>query len=88
VPLWRWERVDLDHRSLEPVGGKEQVEAQRRGHVPQLEIGQEDDPQVMNEFFVTVQAALAGVVISNPSRTDPIVMLKHFGPGNPRLKIL
>ncbi|MGD0725612.1 MAG: hypothetical protein ABSB63_08610 [Spirochaetia bacterium] len=33
-------------------------------------------------------AALAGVVISNPSRTDPIVMLKHFGPGNPKLKIL
>ena len=35
-----------------------------------------------------IPAALAGVVISNPSRTDPIVMLKHFGPGNPRLKIL
>ncbi len=41
----------------------------------------------MDEFFVTEEAARAGVVISNPSRTDPIVMLKHFGPGNPDLKI-
>ena len=28
----------------------------------------------------------AGVTISNPSQTDPIVMLKHFGPENPDLK--
>jgi hypothetical protein len=41
----------------------------------------------MDEFFVTEQAARAGVVISNPSRTDPMVMLKHFGPGNPDLVI-
>jgi hypothetical protein len=39
----------------------------------------------MDEFFVTEQAARAGVAISNPSRTDPMVMLKHFGPGNPDL---
>lgn len=39
----------------------------------------------MDEFFVTETAARAGVVISNPSRTDPMVMLKHFGPGNPDL---
>jgi hypothetical protein len=41
----------------------------------------------MDELFVTEQAARAGVLISNPSRTDPIVMLKHFGPGNPELKL-
>jgi len=40
-----------------------------------------------DEFFVTEEAAKAGVVISNPSRTDPIVMLKHFGPENPDLKL-
>lgn len=40
----------------------------------------------MDELFVTEGTAKAGVVISNPSRTDPIVMLKHFGPGNPDLK--
>jgi hypothetical protein len=40
-----------------------------------------------DEFFVTEEAARAGVVIANPSRTDPLVMLKHFGPGNPELKL-
>ncbi|PTX96249.1 hypothetical protein DB345_10705 [Spartobacteria bacterium LR76] len=38
-----------------------------------------------DEFFVTEEAARSGVVISNPSSTDPLVMLKHFGPGNPDL---
>ena len=38
-----------------------------------------------DEFFVSEQAARQGVVISNPSHSDPIVMLKHFGPGNPDL---
>jgi hypothetical protein len=40
----------------------------------------------MDEFFVTEEAGRRGVVISNPSRTDPIVMLKHFGPDNPDLR--
>ena len=40
-----------------------------------------------DEFFVTEAAAKAGVTINNPSKTDPIVMLKHFGPGNPDLKL-
>ncbi len=35
--------------------------------------------QIANdEFFVSEQAAKQGVVISNPSSSDPIVMLKHF----------
>ena len=33
-----------------------------------------------DEFFVSCPAAEAGVTIQNPSRSDPIVMLKHFGP--------
>ncbi len=33
-----------------------------------------------DEFFVSAQAAQAGVTIANPSGADPIVMLKHFGP--------
>lgn len=40
-----------------------------------------------DEFFVTEEAARRGITITNPSETDPIVMLKHFGPGNPDLKI-
>ncbi len=40
-----------------------------------------------DEYFVTEQAATAGVTITNPSKTDPIVMLKHFGPDNPDLTV-
>jgi len=36
-----------------------------------------------DELFVTAQAAADGVVITNKSKTEPLVMLKHFGPGNP-----
>jgi hypothetical protein len=33
-----------------------------------------------DEFFVSASAAKEGVRIRNPSLSDPIVMLKHFGP--------
>ena len=36
-----------------------------------------------DELFVTDRAAREGVRIENRSETDPLVMLKHFGPGNP-----
>jgi hypothetical protein len=36
-----------------------------------------------DELFVSEAAALAGVTIENRSETDPLVILKHFGPGNP-----
>lgn len=40
-----------------------------------------------DEFFVSEEAAKQGVKITNPSKTDPIVMLKHFGPENPDLDV-
>ncbi|MGB0744518.1 MAG: hypothetical protein ACPGSB_08325 [Opitutales bacterium] len=40
-----------------------------------------------DEYFVSEHAAQEGVTITNPSKTDPIVMLKHFGPLNPDLKL-
>ncbi len=40
-----------------------------------------------DEFFISEAAAKEGVKIVNESDTDPMVMLKHFGPGNPDLKI-
>lgn len=40
-----------------------------------------------DEFFVSEKAALEGVTIVNPSTTDPIVILKHFGPNNPDLTL-
>ena len=41
-----------------------------------------------DELFVTAFAASAGVRVQNTSRTDPLVILKHFGPGNPDLEPL
>jgi hypothetical protein len=40
-----------------------------------------------DEFFVSEEAAKRGVIIQNLSQTDPIVMLKHFGPDNPDLDV-
>ena len=40
-----------------------------------------------DEYFVSEQAAREGVTIVNNSTADPIVMLRHFGPGNPDLKL-
>ena len=40
-----------------------------------------------DEFFVSEQAARDGVKITNPSLSDPLVMLKHFGPLNPDLVV-
>ncbi|TDE14294.1 hypothetical protein [Jiangella asiatica] len=36
-----------------------------------------------DELFVSEAAAVAGVRITNRSSTSDLVMLKHFGPGNP-----
>jgi hypothetical protein len=36
-----------------------------------------------DELFVTAAAAQQGVRIENRSDSDPLVILKHFGPGNP-----
>jgi hypothetical protein len=36
-----------------------------------------------DELFVTAEAARHGVAITNRSETEPLVILKHFGPGNP-----
>jgi len=38
-----------------------------------------------DEFFVGEPAAREGVAITNLSTTEPLVMLKHFGPENPDL---
>ncbi len=41
-----------------------------------------------DEFFVSASAARAGVTITNHSSTEPLVMLKHFNPGNPDVPAL
>ena len=39
-----------------------------------------------DELFVSAAAAQRGVTVSNRSDTEDLVMLKHFGPGNPDAK--
>jgi hypothetical protein len=39
-----------------------------------------------DELFVTAAAATNGVVVRNRSDKENLVMLKHFGPGNPDAK--
>jgi hypothetical protein len=41
-----------------------------------------------DELFVAAEAAARGVRIENLSETDPLVILKHFGPGNPDAEAL
>ena len=41
-----------------------------------------------DELFVTAAAADEGIEITNKSDTEALVMLKHFGPGNPDAKPL
>ena len=36
-----------------------------------------------DEAFVTAATAKEGIRVTNRSSTEPLVMLKHFGPGNP-----
>jgi len=40
-----------------------------------------------DEFFVSENAAKRGIEFRNLSELEPIVMLKHFGPENPDLKL-
>ena len=41
-----------------------------------------------DELFVSAAAARAGVHVHNSSHSDPLVMLKHFGPRNPEAEPL
>ena len=40
-----------------------------------------------DEFFVSEAAAVNGVLVTNESSSEPLVLLKQFGPGNPDLTI-
>jgi len=40
-----------------------------------------------DEYFVTANAAARGVTITNESDSEPLVILKHYGPGNQELGV-
>ena len=50
-------------------------EAETAGHLRYGQLSRD-------EYFVSESAAKAGVVIANESDIEPLVMLKHFGPGH------
>ena len=39
-----------------------------------------------DELFVTADAARRGITVTNRSESEDLVILKHFGPGNPDAK--
>ena len=39
--------------------------------------------QSSDEFFVSEQASVKGITITNTSKVEPLVVLKHFGPNCP-----
>jgi hypothetical protein len=41
-----------------------------------------------DELFVAADAAKRGIRIENLRASDPLVILKHFGPGNPDAELL
>ena len=41
-----------------------------------------------DEVFVSHAAATQGLEITNNSRIEPLVILKHFGPGHPEAALL
>ena len=45
------------------------------------------DQLTEDEFFVSEPAAREGIKITNASQCDPLIMLKHFGPNSPDLKV-
>ena len=75
--------------ALDTLSG--QTQTQQNGTMNGLKI---DTPALIrfgelthDEYFVSEQTASAGVKIVNESDSDPIVMLKHFGPENPDLNL-
>lgn len=69
---------------LRDGGASGLIVTQGHGRVGKIEV---DCPAVIrfgqmtqDELFVTAEAAAGGVVVENNSQTDPLVMLRYFGP--------
>ena len=67
------------------AGASGVIVTQGYGRIGKLEV---DCPSLIrfgqmtqDEVFISHQAAVAGVTIENHSKTDPLVMLRYFGPG-------
>lgn len=72
---------DTDAHGLIAVGGVGELNGQHIAAISSIRYGQFSS----DEFFVTAAAARAGITVHNPSPTEDLVILKHFGPGNSQL---
>ena len=61
------------------VQGEGTIGGHRVGAPTMIRFGE----MTQDELFVSAATANAGVRIENGSGSDPLVILKHFGPGNP-----
>jgi hypothetical protein len=72
---------DTDAYGLIVVGGFGSLDGRTISSPSLIRYGQLTE----DEFYVSEQAAREGVTIANASGTEPLVLLKHFGPGNAEL---
>ena len=64
----------------------DEVEANFLGYIFYLRLfpGRGDTALAHDHVFPKAEAAANGVRITNQSATENLVLLKHFGPGNPQ----
>jgi hypothetical protein len=72
---------DTDAYGLIVVGGFGSLDGRTISSPSLIRYGQLTE----DEFYVSEQAAREGVTIANASGTEPLVLLRHFGPGNAEL---
>lgn len=72
---------EADAYGIVAVQGRGTIDGQEFGAITMARINE----LTRDEYFVTATAARRGVVIENHSDSEPLVALKHFGPGNVEL---
>lgn len=72
---------EVDAHGLIAVQGHGAVDGQPLAAITQVRISD----LTRDEYYVTAPAAARGVRIDNASDVEPLVLLKHYGPGNAEL---
>jgi hypothetical protein len=70
--------------TLHDASASDVIAMQGHGRIGKVDV---DCPSIIrfgqmtqDEIFITAEAAATGVVVENPSQTDPLVTLRYFGP--------
>ncbi len=72
---------EADAYGLVATQGHGTIDSQELSAITMVRI----DELTRDEYFVTALAAARGVRVTNTSDSEPLVVLKHFGPGNVEL---